>query len=90
MRIHGEDLLVALAAGALVELSFAPERHALAMTTGGTMVGQGKFLLLIERCFLCDDDEVFSAFFVRADELDGVVRGYGTHRGERERVGGMD
>ena len=52
------------------------------------MVGEWKFFLFIEIGFLRDDDEIFPAFGVHADELDGIFNG--SHRGEREETEGMD
>ncbi len=60
------------------------------MAAGGTMIRQGKFLLLIEGDLLCNDDKVFGTFLVRADEFDRVLGGESTHRVEGEYEAGMD
>jgi hypothetical protein len=70
LRIHRKHLLRAFVTRALVELSLAPERHALFVTTRWAMVRQRKLLLLIEDCLLRNNIEILAALFVRADEFD--------------------
>ena len=87
LRVDRYHLLFTLVARAFVELAFAAQCHALAMAAIGAVVGERKFFLFVERRFLCDDNKIFPALGVSADEFDGVADG--THSPAGEEIGGM-